>query len=497
MKRMSRNMGLSLLAIVLSKALFLLTHHIQEDAFITWRVAQNLLDYGVIGFNGDLKISASTTHLYTLISYFFNLLFGKEYFIYPLLLFNSILFTLGTWQFLRNFITQETPLIIALFLLNFLPPSIKISNLGMEYGLVFFLFAYFLYYGLGQRKRWAYLLFPFLLLWTRLDTAIFLGIFFVIDIIQYRRWNFALMWSGVFALVSVLLFNYSYFGEWINNTIIAKSIAYPYTFRWKVVLGYLPKYWGIIKIPEPIISVNYLTFIILIAELIAFIYLVFQSLLPKKHILTMVFIFAWVKQIIFIIRLSLFDWYYWIPQIFLFSCILIVLVSQKNYKVWSYNFALLILFPMIVYQTAHSIATGNGEWNYRRAIGLYLNEYEKDKEQTLFLEPAGYIPYFSALKTIDFVGLVDKGIQEELKKDNTYFIQPTLQKRKPKYYLSLTEKEEFKNAQDSLYFHDNYLLIKHFEIEPHLQSDSELLQKIYQLKPSGRDYWLYRRYDSF
>ena len=45
---------------VLFKLLFLLTHYIQEDAFITWRVAQNLLDYGVIGFNGDTKISAST-----------------------------------------------------------------------------------------------------------------------------------------------------------------------------------------------------------------------------------------------------------------------------------------------------------------------------------------------------------------------------------------------------------------------------------------------------
>ena len=42
---------------VLVKLLFLLTHHIQEDAFITWRVAQNLLDYGVIGFNGETKIS--------------------------------------------------------------------------------------------------------------------------------------------------------------------------------------------------------------------------------------------------------------------------------------------------------------------------------------------------------------------------------------------------------------------------------------------------------
>jgi hypothetical protein len=54
------------------------------------------MDYGVIGFNGDTKISASTTHLYVFVSYIFNLIFGKENFIEPLLIFNSVLFTIGT-----------------------------------------------------------------------------------------------------------------------------------------------------------------------------------------------------------------------------------------------------------------------------------------------------------------------------------------------------------------------------------------------------------------
>jgi hypothetical protein len=85
---------------IIVKLYFLLTHHIQEDAFITWRVAQNLMDYGVIGFNGATKISASTTHLYVFVSYFFNLIFGKENFIEPLLIFNTILFTIGSLFFL-------------------------------------------------------------------------------------------------------------------------------------------------------------------------------------------------------------------------------------------------------------------------------------------------------------------------------------------------------------------------------------------------------------
>ncbi len=497
MKKMSRNIGLSFFAIVLLKSLFFLTHHIQEDAYITWRVAQNLLDYGVIGFNGNTPISASTTHLYTFISFLFNAIFGKENFIYPLLVFNSILFSLGTWQLLRIFISKETPLILGLFVLNFIPPSIKISILGMEFGLVFFLYTTFLNLGMIQRKKWAYIVFPFLLLWTRLDTAIFLGIFFVFDGLKHRRWNFAMMWAGLFALISVLWFNYSYFGDWLNNTIIAKSIAYPYTFRWQMILGYIPNYWGIVKVPDSILSFNFFTFIVLLIELAAYISLLFTFEFPHKKTLSMLFVFAWVKQIIFIARLSLFDWYYWTPQIFLFSCILLFMLYKISYRKWIYNFSLFLLLPMLLYQVAHSMATGNGEWNYRKEIGNYLSIYEEDKNETIFLEPAGYIPFYSGLKTIDFVGLVDKEIQAELRKDNKYFIQPTLQKRQPKYYLSLTEKEVFRSARDSLYFQKNYMLIKHFEINSVLHPDNELLRSIYNLKPSGRDYWLYRRYDSF
>jgi hypothetical protein len=50
-----------------------------------------------------------------------------------------------------------------------------------------------------------------------------------------------------------------------------------------------------------------------------------------------------------------------------------------------------------------------------------LKNYEKDKNQYILLEPAGYIPYFSGLKAIDEVGLVDKEIQKEIKK-----ISPTI-----------------------------------------------------------------------
>ncbi|MFN8363285.1 MAG: hypothetical protein U0T85_06700 [Cloacibacterium normanense] len=44
------------------------------------------------------------------------------------------------------------------------------------------------------------------------------------------------------------------------------------------------------------------------------------------------------------------------------------------------------------------------------------------------LEPAGYIPYFSGLKAIDEVGLVDKEIQTEIKKDKANYWKNTVEK---------------------------------------------------------------------
>ena len=145
---------------------------------------------------------------------------------------------------------------------------------------------------------------------------------------------------------------------------------------------------------------------------------------------------------------------------------------------------------MAAFQTIHSIATGNGEWNYRRSIGLFLKDYEKDKNQYILLEPAGYIPYFSGLKAIDEVGLVDKEIQTEIKKDKANYWKNTVEKRKPKYLL--VPKDLFE-GKDGSFYQENYRLLKEFRIKNHLNSDNKILEKIYRLKPSGTDYNLYER----
>lgn len=476
---------------VLFKLLFLLTHHIQEDALITWRVAQNLLDYGVIGFNGETKISASTTHLYVFVSWLFNLSFGKENFIYPLLIFNSVLFTVGS--FLLSKILLKNPLLQAVFILLFgvLPPAVKISILGMEYGILFFLEMALLYYGIFKNRSWALILFPVLILFTRIDTAIFLGIVFIVDIVWNKkiRWNYIL--GGILGVLSVVAFNWFYFGELVNNTIVAKQLTYEGRFTAEQNIDYFLKnygnFWGMLKIPG---DFNPFTVLVLIFELVCFIYLI-KIRQSRNLFLWIIFLFAWTKQLIFLSQKSLFDWYYWVPQILLFVPVLVFVLEQRRRKVlWISLLLVFYILPMLAFQTVHSIATGNGEWNYRRNIGLFLHQHEKDKNQWMFLEPAGYVPYFSGLKTIDEVGLVDKEIQNEIRKDRANYKLNTVKKRKPKYILAYKDIFEGDNAD---YYRSHYKLIKEFRISEHLDHDNKWIERIYRLKPSGTDYNLYER----
>ena len=476
---------------VLVKLLFLLTHHIQEDAFITWRVAQNLLDYGVIGFNGETKISASTTHLYVFVSYVFNLIFGKENFIYPLLIFNSLLFTIGSYFLSKLILENPVHQAIFIFLFGILPPSIKISILGMEYGILFFLEMALLYFGFKQNKIWAQILFPILILFTRIDTVIFLGVVFLVDIIWNKKIRWFYILGGMLGVAVLMSFNWFYFGELVNNTIVAKSVTYAknmsLALQWKYFLMNYGNFWGMLKLPG---DFNPFTILVLVFELLAFLYIVSKRE-SKNLFIWIIFLFGWTKQLIFISQRSYFDWYYWVPQILLFGVILVFVLEQKTYKFWWISLLLIFyILPMAAFQTVHSIATGNGEWNYRRSIGLFLKDYEKDKNQYILLEPAGYIPYFSGLKAIDEVGLVDKEIQAEIKKDKANYWKNTVEKRKPKYLLA--PKNLFE-GKDGSFYQENYRLLKEFRIKNHLNSDNKILEKIYRLKPSGTDYNLYER----
>ncbi len=498
------NPFLLVLVTLVLKIPMLLTKYIQEDSFITWRVARNLLNYGVIGFNGDEKISASTTHLYVSVSAFFQLVFGGD-FIVPLLIFSSILFAIGTiWLGKILFPYDVLKRGFFVVFLNMVPPSLTASCLGMEYGILFFLYNGLIYFGIFKGKKWAYFIFPVLLLWTRIDTVIFLGVFFLADLIIKKKINFIFLFGGIAGLVSVVGFNYFYFGELVNHTITAKKIAYKNLTQnnsLEFLLYQWAYYGGLIK------RYSLLTFLLFLAFLSFLGFCVFRIIKEKtrisfeaKTILISVLAFALLKITVFAFFRAYFDWYYWLPRVFLFA---VVLYYVLNFIKLKKNILLSCVFAVFsgfyLFQILQSYTIGYMEKRQRMQISEDLKKEKVGMEQSILLEPAGIIPFFTNLYTYDEVGLVNKRINDEMEKDEVFWWSNSVKDFRPDYILTISEKPNGAKGyykikpEDKTDFDENYDLVKSYPIAEIHNNAPEILRWIYEIRPIGKDYFLYKK----
>lgn len=495
----SRSWLLLLITVFMKLPLFF-TGHLQEDSFITWRVSKNLLEYGVIGFNGAERISASTTHLYVLVSAFFQLLF-QDYFMYPLLIFNGLLFAVGTYWLAKIFFPDQVlQRGIFVILLNMVPPALTASCLGMEYGLLFFLYCGLIYFGVYKNNNWAYILFPVLMLWTRIDTVIFLGVFFCADLVIRRKINWYVVIGGLIGVISVVGFNYFYFGELVNHTISAKKIAYKnllqndsiefLLYQWAYYGGLLKKYGFF----------SFLVFILFLGFLGYALMRIFRTDLPEKTkiIILATAVFALAKITVFAYFKAYFDWYYWLPRVFLFAVVLYYLLQLKLASKSFFIPAVFVLaFGFYAFQMLQSYAIGYMETEQRMQMVKNLQKDNTGISKSIILEPAGKIPFYTGLYTYDEVGLVNKRINDQMLKDEKYWWINSIKTYHPDYVLAIIRKPgeggyyEMKPA-DRKYFDEHYQFVKEFPIADIHQKSPAILQKIYSIRPIGQNYYLYK-----
>ena len=490
------------LTAIIKMPLFL-TKNIQEDSFITWRVARNVFNYGVIGFNGDERISASTTHLYVIVTAFFQLLFGES-FIYPLLIFSGILFAIGSYWFSKIlFPTNALRRGFFVIFLNMIPPALAASGLGMEYGILFFLYNGFIYFALHQKKNWAYLVFPILLLWTRIDTVIFLGIFFLADLMIRRKINFIFILGGIIGVCSVVSFNYLYFGELVNHTITAKKIAYKNLIQNNSFTNLLYQwayYGGLIK------KYSIYTLFVFLAFLGFLGFCIFKIIknktkisYPTKVILITTVVFALLKVTIFAYFKAYFDWYYWLPRVFMFALVLFFALNYINIKKrFLISGIFIVIFGLYCFQLLQSYTIGYMEERQRMQIAADINADGVSMNHSILLEPAGIIPFYTNLYTYDEVGLVNKRINDEMLKDEKFWWSNSVKKFKPDYILTIEEKPSDSQSfyamqpEDLIQFNANYQLVKTYPIAKIHKNAPAILKWIYQIRPIGKDYFLYK-----
>ncbi|MEG0529528.1 MAG: hypothetical protein RR578_04255 [Bacilli bacterium] len=98
---------------------------------------------------------------------------------------------------------------------------------------------------------------------------------------------------------------------------------------------------------------------------------------------------------------------------------------------------------------------------------------------------------------IDYVGLVDKRLTDEniAKNGQAVGFSNLINKAKPKYILE-DHQPMFEGKLEDKSIYQEYELIKEFKIADVTKSENTILDKIYKFKPSGRDFYLYKRKDS-
>ena len=140
---------------------------------------------------------------------------------------------------------------------------------------------------------------------------------------------------------------------------------------------------------------------------------------------------------------------------------------------------MLFFTSFVILQFAISYSKGVQESGYRASVGKYIYTLAKD-DDTLYLEPAGYIPYFAKIRTIDSVGLVSNTVLRYQKNYPNRWAIELLMKEKPGFLVSRL-KNLWDSSEDQKWFDENYKTLRIFEYNPEDFTSIPFLQWILKL----------------
>jgi hypothetical protein len=147
----------------------------------------------------------------------------------------------------------------------------------------------------------------------------------------------------------------------------------------------------------------------------------------------------------------------------------------------------ILWFAFASVQWARSLEASTQDFHYRADIGRYLHDVSK-RRGTLFLEPAGYIPYYSGLPTTDEVGLVSPEISAYIQRDRSRWWIQFVKDKLPTYIVQRESFAHFQtldgqtlSPQEERWFISHYELIRTTHYDPVLYHHSALLRSILRL----------------
>ena len=441
------------LAISLSFALY--TNHAWEDFYITYRSSKNLATGNGLVFTPGERVHAFTSPLNVLIPAGLSYATGNQSDDLVLWLYRIITATAqaGAAVLLYKIAKAQSMKTLAIFVLvGLFATNAKIVDYsinGQEVGLMMFFIALALHSLLapvrGSAVRlglaWAGLM------WTRPDGWVYAGAiagaFFLFNVGlpgDRSRMKLLKTFCGAGLLAAVLylpwvIWAWSYYGSPIPNTMIAKGLDEPIDplslAQHTIPVLLQSVYIG--KVPLRLFTPVYYHFggwnsaVIFFCGVPAWLAL-WYWILPFGKRETRALSFAFLLGNWYICAVAPFpcDWYF--PSVAILAVCVVAQIAQQGFEVldllkkgltsdrtfrqvlWTYRglvVALPIFTALVLVASAWEFRIQQRviEDGHRKQVGLWLRANAKSPKDTVFLEPLGYIGYFSQLKMLDYPGL--------------------------------------------------------------------------------------------
>jgi len=479
--------------LLLARVPFYLTHHIQEGAFLVFRTALNLADHGSYAYNVGTRDTGITCYAYALLVAASRLLFGTH-FIIAVQLINTLLVITGIYFFAAAVETRFLPKVIIWVLASMTPLALLASYVGMETALLLFAIGLTLY-SLDKESApgWLHSFPIFFLPWIRPDAVAYGAILVAAFSWRHRRVHYQSLCWLLAGCASLTAFNLLLSGHLLNQTIIAKKIAYPRDKSVGAFLKRIPDTLFTHSIYNPLgqgtprlISIGYA---ILALSAIAISLWISRKDRRQWTVFLILGAFAVLVPLPYIYEgMVEFPWYFAVSSFIAFFVVLALftifaLRVPVRARIGLLACASLVLLAMALSRAAVSLVAG-AECQFMSGIGTYIKE-TAHPEDTLFLEPAGNIPFHAGIKTYDEVGLSSFNVVEyRLKYGPQWWIR-FLQTEKPTFLFERSSIESYSNIwgytmtdDEKAWFDRNYELIKKFEFKRSDYATSALARSV-------------------
>ncbi len=506
------------------------TGHVWEDYFITFRSSKHLATGQGLVFNPGEKLHTFTSPIGVLLPAAASLLTGNQSDAAALWLFRVMCATaLGGTSILlllllrgRRFAPVAIGFAIAWLGLDAKILDFTINGMETAFMLLFLAYAWWAHFHPGRRS-WLHLGAAWAgLMWTRPDSFIYValiaaGVWLFNGTGRTRR-QLLLLYMQAGLVTSALylpwiLWATAYYGTPIPHTITAKAgIGDPRTaagliltlikLPWLAWNGapslegtFLPSYYMIGGWPQPLI----------VGARILAITCSLLWLIPGVNRLTRAASFSYFGAHVYLTYFPYFPFPWYLPSTALLAIIAVAgLVSQAADKrrAWAVVAGLGAagLLACSVWQTGavarqvraqqRLVEDGN-----RRLIGEWLRAHAEPGD-TVFLEPLGYIGYFSNLKTYDYPGMSSREMVEARAELGPQWSQ-LIQYLQPKWLVLRPQEAAEISTSAGLLLDDNYRQVGDFDVSrqvaaldvrgrPYLQVDSVF--RVYRLnRPTRHD----------